>query len=159
KILIASPHLRVLTYGEGLRLDDWQAVERKVLGHASVTAAAPFVLTQGLISTNHDYAEGVQVLGVEPDTGRAAVTSLAQHFIRGALRFSTTRNDVEGGVVLGRRVAERLSAYPGDRVTVVSPAGSKFNSALGAFTPRYWRLEVTGEFDTGMYEYDNSYII
>ena len=23
KILVANPHLRVLTYGEGLRLDDW----------------------------------------------------------------------------------------------------------------------------------------
>src|SRR5213078_2597546 len=24
KILVANPHLRVLTYGEGLRLDDWR---------------------------------------------------------------------------------------------------------------------------------------
>src|SRR5437867_5471813 len=26
KILVANPHLRVLTYGEGLRLDDWRRV-------------------------------------------------------------------------------------------------------------------------------------
>ena len=26
KILVASPHLRVLTYGRGLRLDNWEAV-------------------------------------------------------------------------------------------------------------------------------------
>src|SRR5438093_10112302 len=26
KILVANPHLRVLTYGEGLKLDDWRKV-------------------------------------------------------------------------------------------------------------------------------------
>ena len=159
KILIASPHLRILTYGEGLRLEDWAGVRQKVLAHSGVTAAAPFVLTQGLISTGHDYAEGIQVLGIESDTGTLAVTSVARHFIRGDLRFLTTRNDVEGGVVLGRRVAERLAAYPGDRVYIVSPAGSKFSASLGSFMPKWWTFEVTGEFETGMYEYDNSYVV
>ena len=159
KILIASPHLRILTYGEGLRLEDWAGVRQKVVDHPGVAAVAPFVLTQSLISTNHDYNEGVQVLGIERDTGSMSVTSVARHFIRGDLRFVTTRNDVDGGVVLGRRVAERLAAYPGDKVTMISAAGSKFNAALGAFAPRYWFLEVTGQFETGMYEYDNSYAI
>lgn len=159
KILIASPHLRILTYGEGLRLEDWPAVRKKVLNHAQVVAVAPFVLSQGLLSKGHDYVEGVQVLGIEPDTGTAAVTTLARHFTRGDLRFQTTRNDVDGGVVLGNRVAERLAAYPGDRVTVISPAGLKFNASLGAFVPKVWNLEVTGTFETAMYEYDNTYII
>lgn len=159
KILIASPHLRLLTYGAGLRLEDWAMIREKVMAHTRVVAAAPFVLSQGLISTNQDYAEGVQVLGVEPDTGAAAVTTLARHFVRGDLRFITTRKDVEGAVILGRRVAERLSAYPGDRVTVISPAGSKFNASIGSFMPKYWFLEVTGLFETGMYEYDNTYIV
>ena len=30
KILVANPHLRVLTYGEGLRLDDWRTVLAEV---------------------------------------------------------------------------------------------------------------------------------
>jgi lipoprotein-releasing system permease protein len=42
---------------------------------------------------------------------------------------------------------------------MVSPAGSSFNAAIGAFVPRYWRFEVTGLFETGMYEYDNSYVV
>src|SRR5439155_321107 len=37
-------------------------------------------------------------------------------------------------------------------------AGSRFNPSLGAFIPRYHRFEVTGLFDTGMYEYDNGYV-
>src|SRR6266699_1523016 len=62
KILIASPHLRVLTYGEGLRLDDWERVLAQVRRTSGVDAASPFVLTQGLVSAGHDYAEGVFVL-------------------------------------------------------------------------------------------------
>jgi len=50
KILVVNPHLRVLTYGEGLRLDDWPAVLAKVKRAPGVEAAAPFVMTTGLIS-------------------------------------------------------------------------------------------------------------
>jgi len=159
KILIANPHLRVLTYGEGLRIDDWQRVLGVVRRQPQVVAAAPFVLTQGLVSAGHDYAEGVAVIGLEQDTGRAAVTGLARSFLSGDLRFATTAPDVDGGVVLGQRLAGRLDVLPGSVVTLISPAGSSFNPAIGAFVPRYWRFEVTGIFETGMYEYDNTYVV
>src|SRR5438105_4513954 len=158
KILVANPHLRVLTYGEGLRLDDWRKVLGEVRRTAGVEAAAPFVLTQGLISAGHDYAEGVVVYGVDPDTASRAVTSFAQHFVKGDLTFRTSRRDVEGGIALGTRLASKLSAFPGDVVTLVAPAGAKFNPSLGAYVPKFHRYEVSGIFDTGMYEYDNSYV-
>ena len=158
KILVANPHLRVLTYGEGLRLDDWREVLGKVRRTPGVEAAAPFVLSQGLISAGHDYAEGVVVYGVDPDTGSRAVTSFAQHFAKGDLTFRTTRRDVDGGIALGTRLASKLSAFPGDVVTLVAPAGAKFNPSLGAYVPKFHRYEVSGIFDTGMYEYDNSYV-
>jgi lipoprotein-releasing system permease protein len=158
KILVANPHLRVLTYGEGLRLDDWHKVLGQVRRTPGVEAAAPFVLTQGLISAGHDYAEGVVVYGVDPDTASRAVTSFAQHFAKGDLTFRTTRRDVEGGIALGTRLASKLSAFPGDVVTLVAPAGAKFNPSVGAYVPKFHRYEVSGIFDTGMYEYDNSYV-
>ena len=159
KILVVNPHLRVLTYGEGLRLDDWPEVLAKVKRAQGVEAAAPFVMTQGLISAGHDYAEGVMVIGVESDTGNRAVTSLPHYFTKGDLTFRTTRTDVEGGVAIGTRLSTKLTAYPGDVITMVAPAGSQFNRSLGAFVPKYRRYEVTGLFETGMYDYDNSYVL
>jgi lipoprotein-releasing system permease protein len=159
KILVVNPHLRVLTYGEGLRLDDWADVLAKVRRTPGVEAAAPFVLTQGLISAGHDYAEGVAVIGVETDTGSRAVTTLPRYFTKGDLTFRTTQPGVEGGIAIGTRLATKLSAYPGDVITLVAPAGSQFNRSLGAFVPKYRRYEVTGLFETGMYDYDNSYIV
>ncbi len=159
KILVASPHLRVLTFGRGLRLDNWQRVRDSVLTHPDVEAVAPFVLSQGLLTAGADYAEGVYVLGIDPDTGRQAVTPLAEHFVSGDLRFRPEGSETDGGIVIGRRLAERLSAFDGDQVTMISPVGSKFNSALGAFVPKWWTFEVTGRFETGMYEYDNAYVL
>jgi lipoprotein-releasing system permease protein len=159
KILVASPHLRVLTFGEGLRLDDWRGVLPRVRRMAGVQAAAPFVITQGGITAGHDYAEGVVVFGIDPDTGSRAVTTLAGHFTRGDLTFRTTRPDVEAGIALGQRLSSKLSAFPGDVVTLVAFAGTRFNPSLGVYVPRFHRFEVTGVFDTGMFEYDNSYVV
>jgi lipoprotein-releasing system permease protein len=159
KILVVNPHLRVLTYGEGLRLDDWPNVLAKVRRTPGVEAAAPFVMSTGLISAGHDYAEGVMVIGVESDTGRRAVTSLPHYFTKGDLSFRTTQAGVEGGIAIGTRLSTKLSAYPGDIITMVAPAGSKFNRSLGAFVPKYRRYEITGLFETGMYDYDNSYVL
>lgn len=159
KILVVNPHLRILTYGEGLRLDDWEALLTRVRTTPGVEAAAAFVLSQGLISAGHDYTEGVAVIGVETDTGTRAVTSLPRHFTKGDLSFRTTQPGVDGGIAIGNRLASKLGAYPGDVVTLVAPAGSQFNRALGTFMPKYRRYEVTGMFDTGMYDYDNSYVV
>jgi lipoprotein-releasing system permease protein len=158
KILVVNPHLRVLTYGEGLRLDGWRRVRDSVRGAPGVEAVAPFVLSQGIISAGHDYAEGVAVIGVESDTGTRAVTSLSRHFTKGDLGFRTTQPGVDGGIAIGVRLASKLTVYPGSIVTIVAPAGSKYNSSLGAFIPKVRRYEVTGLFETGMYDYDNSYV-
>jgi lipoprotein-releasing system permease protein len=159
KILVVNPHLRVLTYGEGLRLDDWPDVLAKVRRTRGVEAAAPFVLSQGIVSAGHDFAEGVAVIGVEADTGARAVTSLPRHFTKGDLTFRTTHSGVDGGIAIGVRLASKLSVYPGDVVTLVAPAGSQYNRSLGAIVPKYRRYEVTGLFETGMYDYDNSYVV
>src|SRR4051812_5272636 len=118
KILVVNPHLRVLTYGEGLRMHDWPQVLARVRRAQGGEAAAPFVMTQGLISAGHDYAEGVMEIGVESDTGRRAVTSLPHYFTKADLTFRTTRADVEAGVAIGTRLSSKLSAYPGDVVTM-----------------------------------------
>ncbi len=159
RILIGSAHLQILTYGTELRVDGWRDALPVIRGHPEVDAASPFVITQGLIGTGNSYNEGVILKGIDPDTGNAAVTSLAEHFTYGDLRFDTQRDDVEGGIVLGRRVAERLSVYPGDRVSLVSGADIKYNRAVGAYVPAFHQYEVSGEFETGMYEYDNGYVV
>lgn len=158
KILVGSPDLRVLSFGENLRLDHWKGALDTLAREKGIVAAAPFVLTQGLATSGHDYAEGVFVAGIEPAiTVMQPVTDIRQYAIQGDFRFASS--DGQGrGVVIGRRLAERLNLYPGDTITLVPAAGLKFNPAVGGIVPRVYRFEVTGVFRTGMYEYDNAYV-
>jgi lipoprotein-releasing system permease protein len=159
KILIASPHLRILTFGRGLRVDNWREALEMIRAHPEVEAAAPFVITQAMVRAGADYTEGVHVLGIDPDTTTMSVTPLPRHFSSGDLRFATQLANVDGGIILGGRVSDRLLAFEGDSLSVISPARSRFNAAIGAFMPSYWWFEVTGRFETGMYEYDNTYVV
>lgn len=159
RILVANPHLRILTYGAGLRMDDWKKVLQIVRRQPGVVAAAPEVISQAGITAGEDYGEGVNLVGFDPDTGAHSVTSLPQSITQGDLSFRTTKPNVDGGILLGARLANRLSVYPGDVVTLVPVTEAKVNPALGVAVPRFWRFEVTGLFDTGMFQYDNQFVV
>ncbi|MGH7511714.1 MAG: FtsX-like permease family protein [Gemmatimonadales bacterium] len=159
RILVANPHLRILTFGAGLRMDDWRTVIKLVRQQPGVVAAAPEVISQAGITAGQDYGEGVNLVGFDPDTGTRSVTSLPQSIQQGDLSFRTTKPDVDGGILLGVRLANRLSVYPGDVVTLVPVTQAKVNPALGVAVPRFWRFEVSGLFDTGMFQYDNQFVV
>ncbi len=158
KILVGSPDVRVLTYGEDLKVKDWRQTLDKVKRVDGVVAAAPFVITQGGITAGHDYAEGAYVYGIEPTrAGAAEVTTIRQHATTGDFTFRS-RDGRGRGVVLGRLLALRLNAFPGDTVRLVSFAGSRMNAVTGNVVPGVFPVEVSGIFSTGMYEYDNAYV-
>src|SRR5437867_684526 len=90
---------------------------------------------------------------------RLAVTTLPSAITQGDMSFRTRADSVDGGIILGYRLAQRLSAYVGDVVTMISSSDVKVNRALGRPTPRFWRFEVTGLFDTGMYQYDDGFAV
>jgi len=159
RILVANPDLRVLTFGAGLRMDDWRRVLAEVRKEPGVVAAAPEVISQAGISAGHDYGEGVNVLGFDPDTGTRSVTTFPQSIKKGDLSFRPTRTDVDGAILLGTRLAGRLNVYPGDVVTLVPVTQAKVNPALGVAVPKFWKFEVTGLFDTGMFQYDNQFVV
>jgi lipoprotein-releasing system permease protein len=159
RILVANPHLRVLTYGAGLRVDDWRRAIDTIKTEPGVVAAAPEVISQAGITAGQDYGEGVNLLGFDPDTGRMSVTSLPKSIAKGDLSFKGAKPGVDGGILLGTRLAGRLSVYPGDVVTLVPVTEAKMNPALGVAVPRFWKFEVTGLFDTGMFQYDNQFVV
>ena len=158
KILMGSPDLRVLTFGDDLKMSEWRKTLEKVRGAPGIVAAAPFVLSQGLAKNGHEYTEAVYVEGIEPaGSGIPDVTQIRQHAVQGDFRFAST--DGKGhGAVLGKRLAERLNLYVGDKLSLISPTSARFNAAAGGYIPQIYEMEVTGIFETGMYEYDNAYV-
>jgi lipoprotein-releasing system permease protein len=158
KILIGSPDVRVLNYGSDMVLKDWQPVLERVRKEPGVVAAAPFVLTKALVGAGHKYSDGAYVMGILPEgQGGPPVTSVRSHATAGDFRFATADGRHQGAV-LGARLANRLGVYPGaDSITLIT-AGTEVSPVTGTTVPHEVHLEVTGIFDTGMYEYDNGYV-
>ncbi len=158
KILVGSPDIRVLTYGEALRMDDWPRALERVRALPGVVDAAPFVISQGLATIGNGHREAVTIAGLLPgDSGSAQVTSIRDHAKRDLFQFRAADSS-RTGVVLGWLLAERLSAYPGAQLTVVTAGGGATSPLFGGLMPRFFEYEVVGVFETGMYEYDNAYI-
>ena len=159
KILIGSPDVRVLTYGEDLAMAAWDSVMARVASVPGVTAAAPFVHSQAGISKNSNYAEGAYVMGILPQTqGMNPVTSIRSTATGGDFTFRDLSGAVNG-VVLGSRLAQRLNVIVSDSVTLMSLGSARISPVTGMPSPNIRRYEVTGIFETGMYEYDNAYVI
>lgn len=159
KILIGSPDLRVLPYGSDMRMPDWNAVRNDVLKVKGVIAAAPFVMTQGMVrKLGSSYRQGAQVVGIDPSgTPGADITSIRDHAILG--NFTFKRDSVSlPGAVLGKSLAAKLGAYPGDTLMMVGEGGIEMNASTGAIIPKFDTLVVSGVFETGMYEYDDTYM-
>jgi lipoprotein-releasing system permease protein len=158
KILVGSPDIRVLSYGEDLKITDWPQVLQKVRKQPGVVAAAPFVLTEALMSAGHDYSGGVYVVGLQPQSRDVPdVTTIRSHATTGDFRFASTDGQ-RRGVVLGKLLAQRFNRNVGDSINLLSAGGGKMNPVTGSLVPRSEGFEVTGIVSTGMYEYDNSYV-
>lgn len=160
RILIASPHLRVLTYGEALVVPDWERTIARVREVPGVVAAAPEVISQTLVMNTAGYPEVAKVAGLEPGVGTGEVTGLDSAIVEGGLEPGGALGpDVDAGVLLGTRLARRLGVYPGDRVRIISPRSIRNSRVTGTPIPDYWDVQVTGLFETGMFIYDNEFLV
>jgi len=159
KILVANPHLRIMTYGNSLRMDNWTDALAKVRATPGVVAAGPEVLSQSLIINAAGYPEAVNIFGMDTAAASLPVTSIPSTVTDGTLAFLATDSSADGAVLLGRRLSDRLNAYRGDIVTLVPPTAARINPALGYAMPRFWKFQVSGVFETGMYQYDNQWVL
>ena len=159
KILIGSPDVRVLTYGEDLAMANWDTVLSVVRAVPGVVAASPFVHTQALVA-KRNYTEGAFVMGIIPaDSVLTPATSIRGTATAGDFTFRTSGGD-RAGVVLGSRLANRLNVMVGvDSLTLISLGSTRVSPVTGTLVPNIQKFEVTGIFETGMYEYDNAYVI
>ncbi|MEO5825528.1 MAG: ABC transporter permease [Gemmatimonadales bacterium] len=159
RILIATPHLHVLTYGEDLRIDDWEIPLAKIRDVPGVVAAAPEVVAMTLLTNRAGHPEVAKVYGLEPVSPATDVTKIPDALKSGDMRVIEATDSLQAGMTLGSRLAERLNAYPGDHLRVLAPVSSRRSPVTGQFTPVFWMVEVTGIFETGMFLYDNEFMV
>ena len=154
KILGVTSHV-VISRFDG-SISNYRKVEAEVEAVAEVTAAAPFIYAQVMISSRRAVS-GAVLRGIEPETA-AKVISLPKNLRDGSLEELGAEDQSGGGggapgVILGNELARNLGVVRGEPVTVISPSGRL--TPLGQ-VPRSQTLRVVGIFESGMYEYDST---
>jgi lipoprotein-releasing system permease protein len=151
KILGTQAHLHLLkATQEGM--EQYQEVTKRVEETKGVVSAAPFIISQVMLSSESNVF-GVVLKGIDPDrVGR--VTELANNLKAG--RLEDLRGGKEGdppGIILGVELAKHLSVSLNDSIQVISPLGTV--TPMGMM-PKMKRFRVKGIFYSGMYEFDNT---
>ena len=163
RILGFNPQIVLLSHGGTVR--DYARVTETVRAAPGVTAAAPFVYGQGMVSSDSSVA-GAVVRGVEPERA-SDVVDVQRHLREGSadqlgktMKVSTIVDGKDETievpqVLLGFELAKTLGVGVGDWVNLMSPLGSP--TAVG-MVPRVKRFGVGGIFDSGMYDYDSTIV-
>jgi lipoprotein-releasing system permease protein len=151
KILGTQAHLVVLEATQA-GMDRYDEVMRKVEEVKGVVSAAPFIVSQVMLSSESNVF-GVVLTGIDPDrVGK--VTELATNLKVGHLE--DLKKDKAGeppGIILGVELAKHLSVSLNDSIQVISPLGTM--TPMGMM-PKMKRFRVEGIFYSGMYEFDNT---
>jgi lipoprotein-releasing system permease protein len=158
KLVGSTSHVMLMRVAnDGIR--DWRPLLQRLRGLPHVTAAAPGLYGQVLISRGAR-SGGALVEGIIPADQRT-VSDILGTMSSGsadALEPAAQPSSLEAGslppIVIGKDLAESVGTQVGDRVLVTSPQGD-----LGPFgvVPKYQGYRVTGIFKSGFYQYDSSY--
>ncbi|MCW5637211.1 MAG: ABC transporter permease, partial [Rubrivivax sp.] len=134
----------------GDALPDWRATAAAAARHTEVRGSAPFVATQALLG--HGSAlRGAQVRGIDP-AEEAKVTPLAA---RERELFAMLQPGA-WQIILGSALARAVGVRPGDKVTVMAPAGQVTPAGI---VPRLRQFTVAGTFHAGHHDYDSAFAL
>jgi lipoprotein-releasing system permease protein len=155
KILGTNSHIVVTNINDS-GMDDYEAVIEKIKNTEGVSAVAPFILNQVML-TRGGNAAGVVVRGVDPSR-EASVSDLEKNLMQGSLKMLVTPEKISGkprrnGIILGKELAHRLRVQADDVVSMVAPASRITPMGL---IPKVKLFEVVGLFESGMFEYDSN---
>ena len=147
RIIGFDSHIRIRQY-HFQPMQDYDEVGRKIEQVEGVRISYPYILHEAVIRSKANL-DGIIVEGVigEDETFRKQV---GENFDRDDFA-SQSANEGLPAIVLGSKLAARLSVETGDSLTLMV-----FKGIPGPFnTPYFKRYRLMGIFETGMIEYDD----
>lgn len=142
RILGTIPHA-VVSPAEPLQ--DWSPLVAELTKAEEVSAAAPLVRIDGMLSYYGELA-GVRAYGIDP-TEEMAVSKIGSHLLDD-LQFDGLSVLEPGAyrIIVGKALANRLGLTLGDKVTLVLP---ELRVTPAGMMPRYRRFTIAGWFEVG----------
>ena len=153
RILGGQSHIVLMRHGSAFK--QYDTVLEKILKTQGVEAATPYIITQGMLRSKSG-AVGAVVRGIDPQTAGQVMQTLEKVALKDVSAKSNSEKSAPEvpGIVLGKELARNLGVIEGDMLHLMSPRGML--SPIGHI-PAMKQFKVTGFFQSGMYEYDQTF--
>jgi len=154
RIIGFDSHVRFRRYHND-PIDEYRTYMDTIRTIPHVTGVSPYIMDKGLIR-NGQRSTFVFMKGTDQETV-TEVSDLDKNIVQGDLELGNVAAEdstILPGIVLGRWVAEELMADVGHKIVIISGKGvrSIFQQ------PQVKQFVVTGLFETGFYEFDNTFV-
>ena len=153
RILGGQSHIVMMRHGGPFK--QYRRVLDEVVKTPGVEAATPYIITQGMLRSKSG-AIGAVVRGIDPQTAGQVMKTLDQVALTDTsaqLNSEPSAREVPG-IILGKELARNLGVIEGEMIHLMSPRGML--SPIGHM-PAMKQFKVTGFFQSGMYEYDQTF--
>ncbi|HEX9829088.1 MAG TPA: ABC transporter permease [Bacteroidota bacterium] len=144
-----TSHMQVVAFQGHLLKDPDAAMQRMKAQFPVISDIAPFVSREAMARSTAEN-EGVLVKGVDPQND---VSPARKGLVQGTYDLEESIEGLQG-VIIGKRLAEKLEVPVGGKLLVFSLQGN----SLSLGNTRIIQFEVRGIYETGMAEFDESYI-
>ena len=143
RILSVTSHIEITKPGKDL--NNWQQTKETIANNMDIKGVSPYVADQAMISVGKRN-RGVMVRGIFPEIEKD-VNDINTKISSGAYRLNVGQYNI----LIGTDLARYLGVSVGDKIAMIS---SKSNFSAAGIMPRLKRFNISGIFDSGMYEYD-----
>ena len=145
-----DPHIRIESKN-GAKMDNYESVVGSIKS-MGITNSSPFTMNKGMLTKRNSnkviFIKGVDDENVDKVSGVKDLVQLGE--------FNLKNDGDFGGIVLGLALADQLSSYIGDTITILSPVGLEY-SLTQFVEPITKEFIVTGIYDSDNREYDSKY--
>ena len=147
KLLGAQAHVSILPRNRG-GIADYMRIAKEIEQVPGVVFAAPAVY-QTVLMSSEAQNKGVILKGIIPEM-ESLLSALSSNMVEGSLK-----DFHDNSVIIGKELAKTLGTFKGGHVTVISLPTRL--TPLGP-VPRTRIFEIAGLFESGLYDYDSSWV-
>ncbi|MCB1020315.1 MAG: ABC transporter permease [Bryobacterales bacterium] len=152
-LLAATAHVNLMEKEPGFGIENWRSLVNEFKQVDHVDAVAPALYGEVMITTPIR-SRGCIIKGIDP-ASEIEVAELLRHLEEGSLNDLVQPQGAMPGIIIGRRLADYVGARLQTEVSLINPQGE--STPFGNMPVRK-RFRVVGIFNSGFFEYDNSWV-
>jgi lipoprotein-releasing system permease protein len=144
-----TAHMQLIGFENQVLPNPNETIEFVKSKYPEVLEIAPYVSREGMIRSAAA-TDGVLIKGIDPTND---ISAAKRRLVEGTYGLESRERGVER-IIIGWRLAQMLEVDLGDRVLLLSLGGP----SLSLSQTRVMQFEVVGLYETGMADYDESYV-